>query len=260
MRGKVSIIFGVGIVVVLLLFSNFVQAEEQKPQLFFVEEVVCAPSMAAEYEAYVKNVLKLLDTHSFPYPWTAFSTDDFHYFFVWQIDNFATLDTFFKALKEWEGKIGKESAQAIQETVVGTYKHVRYSCYLHVPDMSYYPESPKLKPGEAKFVYMGYCHVLGGKEEEVAKYFKKIGELCKEKNYGGGWDTYAGVFGADMPLYVYLEFGKSAGDFWTEADEFNEAHGKDMMEIWSKCLDLFRKYEFKTGMVRPDLSYMPQEK
>ncbi len=260
MRGKGSIILVIGFVVGLLLLPNMTQAEEEKAQLFFVEEVIVKPSMVAEYEAHVKNVLRILNTHSFPYPWTAFSTDDFHYFFVWQIDDYATIDSWFKALKEWQSKIGEEDAQALQNEVVGTYKHVRYSCYRHVPEMSYHPESPRLKPEEQNFVYMGNCYVIGGKEGEVAKYFKEIADFCKEKNYPIGWDTYAGEFGTDMPLYTYLEFGKSAGDFWTQSDKFSETLGKEVMKIWSKCLGLFRKYEYKTGKIRPDLSYMPKEK
>jgi len=260
MKGKISSFLVVGFVVGLLLLPNLSQAEEQKAQLFFIEEVVVKPSMVAEYEAHVRNVLDLVKKHGFPYPWTAFSTEDLHYFFVLPVDNYATMDSFFKALEEWYIKIGKENSQALQKEVTGTYKHVRYSCYRYVPEMSYLPENPRLKPGERNFGLMGYCYVIGGKEGEVTDYFKKIAEFCKEKNYTNGWDTYAGEFGTDMPLYVYMEFGKSAGDFWTQSDEFHEAHGAEINKIWSKCLALFRKYEYKTGRVRPDLSYMPKEK
>ncbi|UCC40096.1 MAG: hypothetical protein JSV96_01150 [Candidatus Aminicenantes bacterium] len=260
MKGKISSFLVVGFVVGLLLLPNLSQAEEQKAQLFFVEEVVVKPSMVAEYEAYVRNVLDLVNKHGFPYPWTVFSTKDLHYFFVLPVDSYAAIDSFFKALEKLYAKIGKENAQALQKKVVGTYKHFRYSCYRHVPEMSYHPENPRLKPEEENFVYMGYSYVIGGKEGEVKDYVKKVAEFCKEKNTTNRWDTYACEFGTDMPLYVSLEFGKSAGDFWTQEDEFHEAHEEEIMKMLPKYLACFRKFEYKTGWLRPELSYMPKEK
>jgi hypothetical protein len=260
MRGKVSFILVVGFVVSLLFIFNSVQAEEKKAQLFLVEEVTVKPSMVAKYEAHVQNVLDVCKRHPFPYPWTAFNSDDLHYFFVWQIDNYASVDSWFKALEGWLAQVGEETALAIQKETVGAYKHLRYSCYRHVPEMSYHPETPRLKPGEANFVYMGYCYVIGGNEAEVKEHFKEIVDFCKKTSYSVGWDAYAGEFGTDSPMFIYLMYGKNASEFWTEVDKFHGAHGEGIEKLWSKTLSLLRKYEYKTGLIRPDLSLMPEEK
>ena len=64
------------------------------------------------------------------------------------------------------------------------------------------------------------------------------------------------------PKKIYIESGKSPGDFWSSMEEINknnEAMSKESEEVYIKFLAALRKYENKTGWFRPDLSYFPEK-
>jgi hypothetical protein len=52
----------------------------------------------------------------------------------------------------------------------------------------------------------------------------------------------------------------SAADLWSQAEKRHQAMGKELPDLWWKAMDTIRKFEFKTGWFRPDLSYIPKEK
>jgi hypothetical protein len=66
--------------------------------------------------------------------------------------------------------------------------------------------------------------------------------------------------GAEMPLYFWAVRGKSAADFYNQQEIYGSKIGENAMELWNRTVALFRKFEDKTGMYRPDLSYFSTEK
>jgi hypothetical protein len=82
--------------------------------------------------------------------------------------------------------------------------------------------------------------------------------LYKSKNLEDinyGWKLYMGDIGTDMPFYFFIHSGKNAADFWYQEEKRHEAMGKELPDLWWKVLETIRKYEYKTGWYRPDLSY-----
>jgi hypothetical protein len=113
MKSKISYLSSVGIAVAVCLFilPLFPQAQAQKVQGYLMTDYVVKPSMAKEFEAATIEGNGLFAGIKFPYGWTAYSTEDFHYYFFTPIEtNFASIDRFSAAISEGEAQLPESSA------------------------------------------------------------------------------------------------------------------------------------------------------
>jgi hypothetical protein len=149
---------------------------------------------------------------------------------------------------------------ALMRSYHPTYEYSKYVLFRHKPDLSYKPEKPRLKPEEANFMIWTYCYVQPGKEREFEEICKDLVALYKRNNIPEEIHGYAGDIGTDMPLYLWTGRAKSAIDFYSQDEKEQEIFGKEHSMLWNKALSTLRKFEFKTGWFRPDLSYIPKEK
>jgi len=250
MRNKASVFLAAGLFAVLFILSGITGAQEQKSELFSITEVVVKPAMAARYEAAVKKEIEL----GYPYPFMAYSSDDFHYYFLIPIENYAGLDALNKGEGEWAKKIG-EKYQDLLKSIAGTFEYYRLGVIRLLPDLSYVPKKPRLKPGEEAFLSWGFAYVEFGKEKEFAEICRQWIELSKSKATSIGWNMYVVESGAEMPFYFWAESGKSAAEYYAEGEKIEKKIGKEKYaELWSKTMALLRKFETKIGRPRPDLS------
>jgi hypothetical protein len=110
------------------------------------------------------------------------------------------------------------------------------------------------------FLVWSFAYVEFGKEKEFADICKQWIDLGASKNLPDGWEMYVIESGAEMPLYVWVESGKSAADYYAESEKTMTAIGEaKYAELWGKTIALLRKYEIKTGRSRPDLSLLPKK-
>jgi len=259
MRSKIFLICGVFLFVCLISSGYLARAEEQMPELFLVFDAVVKPSMADEYEAITKEMIAMYPKYDWPYAFYTYSTEDFHYYIVYPVKDLAEVE---KAWQTWYGiveKMGAAKWDDLSKRMGKTYEYERYHMCRYLPDLSYVPENPRVKTEDAPFTYWGMCYVLPGMEKKVEENFKTFVEIFSKHKISSGWDTYIGEMGTDTPFYFYIERGKSAGDFWSHSDKITEKIGQETTSLWKKTLALFRKYEYKTGMFRPDLSYIPEK-
>lgn len=245
--------------VCVLALSIAATAQEKKPQLYFVEDYVVKPSMVAQFEATIKQVYSTIFAPTgWPWPIVMYSTEDFHFYLVYRFENLAEIDKAFATFAEILGKIGAEKWDALNKKMGDATEYYKQATFTFSPEISYIPEKPRLKPEEEKFAYWGFCYVMPGREKEFEALFKKIVEICKSKKLTIQFNTFIGGIGTDAPLYFYTEFGRTMGDFFVTAEKTDKILGQELTDIWNKVLSLMRKYEFKTGLVRPDLSFVPK--
>ncbi len=255
MKNKTVVFLAVGLFSVFFVLAGMTGAQEQKAQLYSITEVVVKPAMAAKFEAGIKKENEL----GYPFPSEAYSTDDFFYYFLTPIENYAGIDAMNKAEGEWAAKIGQEY-QAMMKSVEGTFDHYRSGVLRFLPELSYAPKKPRLKPGEEGFISWGFAYVEFGKEKEFADICKQFVEVSKSKDTSIGWNMFVVESGAELPFYFWAEGGKSAADYWAESDKVIKKMGEEKhAELWNKFLTTLRKYEAKTGRPRPDLSNMPKK-
>jgi len=254
-KNKTGVFVGVVLLSVLFVLPGMTGAQEQKSELYSITEVVVKPAMAAKFEAGIKKENEL----GYPFPSEAYSTDDYYYYFLTPIENYAGIDAMNKAEGEWAAKIGQEY-QALMKSVEGTFNYYRNGVVRFLPELSYVPKKPRLKAEEQKFISWGYAYVEFGKEKEFADVCKQFVELSKSKDTSIGWNMFVVESGAEMPFYFWAETGKSASDYWAESDKVIKKMGEEEhAELWNKLLATLRKYETKSGRPRPDLSNMPKK-
>jgi hypothetical protein len=258
MRSKLSVFLLVSFVVGLCAFAAAVRAEEQKPQFFFVVEEVVKPSMVAEFEEATKKEFALIAEQNFPYACYTFNSDDYTYYYVWPLKDYADIGNLMKDWGEMVQKIGFKEWLALGERKGETFEHYKFWVMRHRPDLSYVQENPRFKPEEANFIYWSFCHVLPGKELEFENICKEWIEFDKKVNRMDSYDLYVGDIGTEMPFYFWTVRGKSAADFFNQQEIYGGKMGEEGMKLWGRTMALLRKFEDKTGYFRPGLSYIPK--
>jgi len=261
MKPNKSVVVFLFLAVSVLAFTLPAPAQEKKPQLFFVEDDVVKPAMVPQFEAALKEFIASMWT-PFSWPWTmeTYATEDFHYFLCYPMASLTDLDKAFSVFNEILGKFGEQKWDALNRKMGDATEYIKQSTVTFSPELSYVPEKPRLKPEEMKFVYWGFCYVLPGREKEFEAQFKKIAAICKAKNVDSGFNTWVGGIGTDLPFYLYTELGKSPADFFLNEEKVMKLIDPEVTQLWNKTLALMRKYEFKMGTFRPDLSYYPVKK
>ena len=196
-------------------------AQENKPQLWFVEDDLVKPAMVSQFEAVIKEFNAAMWTQ-FNWPWAmeTYATEDFHYYLCYPMASLTDLDKAFSIFNEILGKFGEQKWGALNRKLGDTIESIKQSTVTFSPELSYVPEKPRLKLEEMKFVYWGFCYVLPGREKEFEAQFKKIAALFKARNVDSGFNTWVGGIGADLPLYLYTEVGKSPADFFLASEIF----------------------------------------
>jgi hypothetical protein len=260
MRSKISIVLIVGFVVSLCALTTLAQEEEQKDQLLFVNEFTVKPSMAEEFEACLKERVAFGTQHKHPYSVMTYSLNDFHYNLVWSLENYADITSWDKAVEELKEKVGEEQWQALNKRMVNSYEYYNSSMIYLVPELSYTPENPRLKPEEGNFIFWDIYYIHPGKATEFEEIIKKFMSIFKDKKMTEGINVLVGDIGTDNPVYAFSGSAKDEADFYVHNDKMWELLGEEGEMLFEKMLPLVRKNEVKQGWFRPELSYMPKEK
>lgn len=259
MRGKFLFLL-LWLVFCFCALSILTQAEEQKDQLYWVFELVTSPSKAKEYEVAVKEEFAVYTESEFTHPWYAFCGNNFHYYFLSPLDNFATIDEIKNSYVKMAKTVGIERWQNVMKRVNEETEYVSMYIFCHRPDLSYAPEELALKLEEANFVAIDFFYIKPGLEREFEDVLKEYKSLDSRNNIPNSYSVSVLELGTDMPLYIGAAIGKKSSDLFLRWEEQREIYGKEGKILWEKTCALCRKFEVKTGWFRPDLSYIPKEK
>jgi hypothetical protein len=248
------------VVLALCLGIGLVYAQEEpKDQMYYVLDVVVSPAKAKLYENAHKALMSAHAQEKYPFGYACYLTDDFHYLFIIPIANFADVDNLFKAEGAFQKKIGEDKYQGLMKGFAGTFEYLRTAISTVRADLSFSPQNPRLKPEEVKYFTWNYWYIENGKEQELEGIWKEFKSLYQKNNINDGWAMWVGGVGVDNPYHVGALFARSNVDFFTRNAEIEKTIGPKMMQLWNRALSLCRKFEQRTGVPRPDLSYAPKK-
>jgi hypothetical protein len=260
MKPQKNLVSILGIFIFLWALPAAALSQELKPQLHLVGDFLVDTSRVAEYEAAIKELLANLEKHGFPFPLNSYSTDDNHYYILYPLKNYADADLWLKAWGELGQKMGPENLQALHGRIVAAEIERVYQFWYYRPDISFLPEKERLKPEERGYYTWDFVSVIPGKEGEFEAINKQWIALSKAKNAQDPFHTWAGDLGTKMPIYVWVEYGKSAADYAIAEEKFWKAMGEEGAVLSKRTRALIKKTESKTGRYRPNLSYEPKSK
>lgn len=233
-------------------------AEEKKAQLYFVEDYAVKPSMAPQFEASIKEfIMTVLKPYGWSWSFETYSTEDFHYYFLYRIEDLAELDKAYDDFRGIIGKYGEREWAVLYRKIGNAIEYCKQGTITLMPELSYFPAVPRLKPDEKKLVSWGYCYVMPGRDIEFEGLVRKIVMLYKARNIGQGLKTWMGGLGAESPMYFFTETAKSESDLFLTGEGINRLLEPDLGRLWKEMLGTIRRLETKMGCARPDLSFLP---
>ena len=256
-RGTWIVSFAVLVACTFGVVSLAPAGEEEEGKLYFIEEVTVKPEGVAAYEAAVKSFSSIMAEHGFSYAYEAYATDDYHYYYVYPIKDFADVDALYKSWMKLLESWGWDKYEEMEKQISGSYETYRFMLSRLWPNLSYTPEQNPYDRDKSNYLLWGYCYVKPGKEKAFEKNFKDFVTLFTAKEVPFGWQTWQGDFGTEMPVYIYVEQASSPAVFWTEVENAMKMAGDETGALWNETLSLLRRYDVKTGTNRPELSYRP---
>jgi hypothetical protein len=247
-----------GFIVLLGARPAEIRSQEAQAQLYLMGDFQVDVSRAAEYESAVKELLANLGKHGFPFLLDTYSTDDSHYFIIYSFKNYSDTDSWLKAWAELGQKMGSGNLRALHARIGACEIERMYAFWYYRPDISFLPQTERLKPEEIGYYTWDFVWVVPGKEAEFEAVNREWIALSAAKKALDPFLTYMGGLGTKMPVYVWFEYGKSAADYAAAEEKFWQTMGEEGAALSKKTRALIRKMESKTGRYRPDLSYSPK--
>jgi hypothetical protein len=250
-----------GVVVSLFLIVGLaVAGEEKEPeQIVMLEEYAVHPEDMAQFEASFKTIQAAATEHGLDFGWDVYASDDMRYTLTFWVDGLAGIDAMSAKWKAFTERWGEEALGEWNKAVYPTYDHSVASLWHPRADLSYLPENA---PKENDFFYWGVITIKPGHMDAVEKSFKDFVKLYTEHEVANAWRTAVGGIGTEGPVIAYLEWGASAGAFYSrlEGIEANEELQEASGALWAEMVPHIRGNENTTGKYRKDLSWHPEKK
>jgi hypothetical protein len=220
-----------------------------------VEELLVKPAGIEAYETEIKKTMG----YDLPYSWSTFVTDDYRYYIVFGLDNFAWIDKHYTQFGDVIQKIGLDKIQAMHERLSEIIEYEKFWVVRPRPDLSFVPET-RQKPEENTFCVWHLFYLKISKEGTFESIFKEWVTFNQELKNPHAYMIYQGDLGTEVPLYIGLGISQSAAAWHVNSESFWEAAGEEGQERSRRMDQCLRKFETKTGIFRPDLSYTAKEK
>jgi len=242
--------------ILLALFLCFSINQSTAQQAYQVHQDNVKPSKFMEYEKIAKEFHAASVEHNLQATWFTAMSNDFKYFYITPIENFAKLDErpFADMAKAMGDKFGDmfDRFDKCYDTH-GTY------IILSDDELSYKP-AEDAKPTETqnyrKWFYMYY---KPENAKKIREGMKAVKAMFKSKGSTEYYNVYRNGFGQLENYYLVSIPAKSEIDSAKRGAANKEVLGPDRWDTFSKVMNYTTRTEEYTGEMRPDLSYSPKK-
>jgi len=126
-------------------------------------------------------------------------------------------------------------------------------------DLRYQPTSPRIKTDESIFMFRQVFHVFSGKNFDFENKVREFNALLVKKEYPERYECATGILGYDNPTYIVFNYGKSAGDFWTNYEKVRSILGEDLDKINQSISKLLRKSQYEMYWLVEPFTYIKNQ-
>lgn len=236
----------------LCLTINFASAQ----QMFRIHQDNVKPSKFMEYEAIAKEFKEASVKHNVDVTWFTAMTNDFKYFYVSPIENFASFD---------ERPFAK-MAEAMGDDFTNLFTRFdtcydSHSTYVVVRDneLSYMPEGVENAPVDETYREWYYMYYKPEDSKNIREGMKAVKAMFKEKGSTLYYRVYRDGLGQMEHYYMVSVASKNEIDAAQKSEKNKETLGPDRMETFNKVFNHISRMEEHRGEMRPDMDYAPKK-
>ncbi len=224
-------------------------------QAFQIHQDNVKPAMVMEYEKIAKEFHNACVEHNVQASWVTAMSNDFKYFYITPIENFAELDK--RPFADMAKAMGDKFGDIFNRFDACYDSHGTY--IMHRDDeLSYMPEgsSDALKDQNYRKWYFMYYTPSNGKK--IREGMKAVKELFTSKGSKEAYGVYRNGFGSMESFYLVSVPAKDEIDSAKRGKANEEVLGPDRWETFSKVMNYISRMEEYSGEMRPDLAYAPK--
>ena len=107
-----------------------------------------------------------------------------------------------------------------------------------LPQYSYVPKEPRLKPEDAKFIHWMFFHYKLENRKEIMDIMKEWKKLYEDKNIKNGYSIWLIELGLDNNMIALTENYKDGGDFYERQEADNALMEAEAGALWGKMSQL----------------------
>lgn len=243
----------------ILLFSfssiKYAQDKGMKDQLFYVHEEVAKVSMIDQYEKTNMQFFDLFKKNNLDVPgiYTA-QGDDYHYYFLIPIDNYAGIDKISEAFNSFFKAVNGDSFQKLSDENNAAISYTHDFVLRRSAELSYYGKDTSMDSGK-KFIHWDFYTFKPGTMQKVTELAKKFKELYTSKGIENRYTVWFADMGENNNLVIVSHIAKDAASYYSESKAENEKLGEEGEALWKQMVQLLAKFDHRNGMRRDDLMY-----
>lgn len=240
----------------IVLFACSAIAQDDNIKWYTVHEDIVKPSKIMEYEKIAKELKDNLVKHDIAEAkYLAASTEDFRFMYVSAIDGMADLDNnVFKTLAD---KMGKENLKDLFSRMNACYdKHGSYTMGLN-EELSFMPDGMSQTQKGKPYRVFAWYHTTPSNWKALSDAGKAMKDLHASKGSKLHYRVYQSGYGTVGAYFMVAISAESEADFAKMNKENLELLGTEGQKLMGKVWANTAKYETTRGMMRMDLSYLP---
>ncbi len=252
-----TIMFSILLLSGMFLISPPSYSQEMKDQLYWVREEVAKVDMWDKYESTSKEWVKMMTEAGLDFPFMrASQRDDGHYYYLFPLDNYASIDKMQGIFGAAIEKIGKDKwAKFMVENESSIVTHKDFIAKWSA-EYSYVPKKPRIKPEDATFTHWMFFHYKLENRKEIMDIMKEWKKLYQDKNISNGYSIWLIELGLDNNMIVLTEYSKDGADYYASQKEDNALMEAEAGVLWGKMSKFITSIENKYGSPRPDLGFI----
>jgi hypothetical protein len=240
-----------------LMPQMILSQEMSKNKLYFMHEEAARIDKIDEYNQSAKDFTKMFTDMKLDVPAIyASESDDYHFFYLVPINNYADVDKLNSAFNDLFSKADKDKmAQAMKGGDESTL-YTRDFVLKHLDELSYKSDKQKLDMSKETFMHLDYYTYKPEYRKQVMDLGAEFKKLYQDKGIEDSYDVWTPDLGEKNNVIIVTTFAKDATSFYQQQDKDNALLGKEADAIWNKMQPMLENFNHNNAHTRPDLSYM----
>ncbi len=239
---------------IIFVGSMTTLAQDEEVRYFAVLEDQVKPAMISAYESSLMDLNELMQEkgiESYIGPVLSLSETAAYLKIFPPVKNYCGIEKIISQTSDI-AKIDKKLDDKIQVSK----EYQKWLIVRQRPDLSYHPEDVTSDLEENSYYHFTYFWGFNDQKTALEDSCKEWVELYKQNEIQNGYIVFEAVMGEELPLLIFMYTAKNPADFYQIRNEISQKLGFSEVKLMEKSMKVCRKYEVKSGLLRPYLSNM----